>query len=350
MFQEIFMCWDERVLQENAAHQIREQVLSLVKVPLEQTKQVGTNQSFAPFHYELIKLPHPVDHSGELEQRVKQKLISREYQLDLWLAERFIDLAYPEASSPAAGAADAASNSAAQAAPAVGPNSKQVPPLALVMDMDMTTVQIEGIDEIARKLGVFDQVAAITHEAMHGHLEFSESLQRRVALLKGGKANEVLAAVRAIMTETDGLKQLLTFCNEQKAAGIKFLTCIASGGFHELISVIDSKYHLNKIAANRLAVDSSNGTFTGKVDGPIIDAQAKAHLVISLKKEEHIAQERIIVVGDGANDLLMMQQGGLGIAYHAKPKVQEQARYLINYGNLSAIVALLSLATTMHAA
>lgn len=212
---------------------------------------------------------------------------------------------------------------------------------ALVMDMDMTTVQIEGIDEIARCLGVFDEVAAITHEAMHGKLDFSQSLCRRVALLKGGDAASVLAHVKSIMVETEGLEQLLTYCNNLKASH-HFQTCIASGGFHELISVIDHKYGLNKIAANRLEVDDS-GKFTGKVNGPIVDGAAKAALVHELKTKDAVPQERIIVIGDGANDLLMMAEGGLGIAYHAKPTVQARARNVLNRGNLRAVAALLAL-------
>lgn len=213
---------------------------------------------------------------------------------------------------------------------------------ALVMDMDMTTVQIEGIDELARCLGVFDAVSAITHEAMHGKLDFSQSLRRRVALLKGGDATELLSHVKQIMNETSGLKELFEYCNGLKQSH-GFKTCIASGGFHELISVIKDKYGLDYIAANRLKVGDDN-KFTGEVDGPIVDGQAKANLVRMLKGEKQkILQERIIVLGDGANDLLMMSEGGLGIAYHAKPTVQQRARNVLNRGDLRAVAALLRL-------
>lgn len=210
---------------------------------------------------------------------------------------------------------------------------------ALVMDMDMTTVQIEGIDEMARCLGVFDKVAAITHEAMNGKLDFTQSLGRRVALLEGGDADEVLGSVKKIMVETDGLDALLTYCNTLKAP-YGFKTCIASGGFHDLISVIDNKYGLDYIAANRLEI--KDGKFTGKTDGPVVDGKTKAALVTQLK-ESGIPQKNIIVMGDGANDLLMMSEGGFGIAYHAKPKVQQQARNAINTGDLSAVSSLLQM-------
>ena len=219
---------------------------------------------------------------------------------------------------------------------------------ALVMDMDMTTVQIECIDEIARCLNVFDQVAAITSEAMHGKLDFAQSLTRRVALLKGGDAESVLEKVRGIMVETDGLNELLTFCNVLKNAdhGGRFKTCIASGGFHDLIDVIVQRYGIDAVRANRLETDD-NGLFTGRVSGPIIDAQAKADLVVELR-ESGTAQQNIIVLGDGANDLKMMAKGGLGIAYHAKPKVQQEARNCLNIGTLAAVRALLQLKADLN--
>lgn len=220
-------------------------------------------------------------------------------------------------------------------------NQEDERPGALVMDMDMTTVQIEGIDEIARRLGVFDEVSAITEEAMHGKLDFSQSLRKRVALLKGGDAEHILADVRCNMPETPGLSDLMTQCNNirEVIGQDKFTTCIASGGFHNLISVIEQKYGINKIRANRLAVDAQ-GKFTGEVDGPIVDAKAKADLVKELKASG-IPQERILVLGDGANDMLMMNEGGLGIAYHAKPKVQAQMLNVLNVGDLSAVAHLL---------
>ncbi len=264
------------------------------------------------FVYYLLALPHPV--SSEIEAKLKEQALQNKLPAvcDLLFSEDF----------PCFSEADVRCG-------------------AVVMDMDMTTVQIEGIDEIARKLGVFDEVAAITHDAMHGKLDFSQSLRRRVALLKGGDAAATLAAVKKIMRETDGLNVLLPYCNELKSSH-NFKTCIASGGFHELICVIDEKYGLSHIAANRLSVDA-DGKFTGEVDGPIVDGNAKAQLVRDLKEQDGVPQERIIVIGDGANDLLMMQEGGLGIAYHAKPTVQEKARNVLNYGNLSAVAHLLQM-------
>ncbi len=213
---------------------------------------------------------------------------------------------------------------------------------AIVMDMDMTSVQIEGIDEIARRLGVYEQVAAITEQAMQGHLDFSQSLQRRVALLEGGDAEQVLSDVKAHMPWTPGLDRLIAAMDQARAVNPKTQFCVASGGFHNLIAALDAHAHYNQIAANHLAVDAS-GKFTGKVDGPIVDGQAKAHLVHELKDKYGMAQEQIIVVGDGANDLIMMAEGGFAVAYHAKPKVQAQVHNLINHCDLTMLSARLEL-------
>lgn len=262
------------------------------------------------FYYCFYHLASPL--SSQQVQSLKQMLLDGKLDCDILMSEDFpcFNEAYPQKG-------------------------------ALVMDMDMTTVQIEGIDEIARRLGVFDEVAAITHEAMHGKLDFSQSLRKRVSLLKGGDAQIILDDVRSHMPETSGLSTLMAYCDtiRSRIAPGEFYTCIASGGFHNLISAIDEKYHLSMIRANRLAVDS-DGKFTGEVDGPIIDGQAKADLVKELKASG-VPVERIIVVGDGANDLLMMQEGGLGIAYHAKPKVQQQQLNALNIGDLSSIATLL---------
>ena len=208
-------------------------------------------------------------------------------------------------------------------------------PGALVMDMDMTTVQIEGIDEIARRLGVYEQVAAITSEAMHGNLDFATSLKRRVAMLKGGSV-AVLNDVKKIMTETKGLKELMEVVS---LAGWKKAVC--SGGFTQLIEVIDKKYGLDLIKANTLAV--SDGRFTGEVAGAIVDAEAKRCGVLEIMERYSIPKEQVIVIGDGANDLKMMQAGGLGIAYWAKPKVRAQAPQVLSHSFLSAVALLLKL-------
>lgn len=203
----------------------------------------------------------------------------------------------------------------------------------LVMDMDMTSVQIEGIDEIARCLNVYDKVAAITSEAMHGRLDFASSLRKRVALLEGGDSS-VLERVKAIMHETDGYGDLVTGL---KQAGWK--VGIASGGFVQLISVLKDKYDLDLVRANSLEI--VDGKFTGKVEGDIIDAPKKKAALTDLIKESGVSAAQSIAIGDGANDLLMINAAALGIAYHAKPKVQAEALACLNYSDLSTILLML---------
>ena len=206
-------------------------------------------------------------------------------------------------------------------------------PGVLVMDMDMTSVQIEGIDEIARCLNVYDEVAAITGEAMHGRLDFASSLKKRVSLLKGGDAL-VLEKVKSIMRETDGYGILV---NGLKENGWK--VGIASGGFVQLINVLKDKYDLDLVRANSLEI--KDGKFTGFVEGEIVDAVKKKAALSDLMKSSGVAKEQSIAIGDGANDLLMINSASLGIAYHAKPKVQAEALTCLNYSDLSTVLLML---------
>lgn len=267
--------------------------------------------------YVLLEVAHPLTSAGK--EAVRAALLKRELMCDVWY-EPFPNFYHGEAA---------------------------VNGSAVVMDMDMTSVQIEGIDEIARRLGVYEQVAAITESAMQGYLDFAQSLTRRVALLQGGNAAEVLASVKANMPWTPGLSSLIIEMDKARAANAKTQFCVASGGFHNLIAELDAHAHYNQIAANRLEVDES-GHFTGKVSGPIVDGKAKAELVHSLKQDLGIAQEQIIVVGDGANDLIMMAEGGFALAYHAKPKVQAQVHNLINHCDLTMLAARIKLDEKEH--
>ncbi|MDO5351373.1 MAG: phosphoserine phosphatase SerB [Succinatimonas sp.] len=209
-------------------------------------------------------------------------------------------------------------------------------PGIVVLDMDMTSVQIEGIDEIARSLGVFDKVAAITSKAMHGGLDFATSLKERVSMLKDGSA-EVISKVKEIMVETSGLDNLMAV-----TAANKWARGICSGGFVQLIEVLEQKYKLEMVCANSLEI--VEGKFTGKVDRDIVDAEAKRLGVLSLMSQYNIDKSQVIVLGDGANDLKMLSEASLGIAYHAKPKVKAQAQYALNKSDLNAVVLLLKIA------
>src|SRR5574344_853062 len=205
----------------------------------------------------------------------------------------------------------------------------------ICLDMDMTSVQIEGIDEIARRLGVFDKVSESTSKAMHGGLDFAQSLTLRVAMLKDGDAS-VIEDVKSIMKETDGLDVLM-----QTVSSHNWVKGICSGGFEQLICVLDKKYSLDMVCANSLEI--KDGKLTGKVDKRIVDATVKREGVLDLQQKSNVESSQIIVLGDGANDLKMIEVASLGIAYHAKPLVQEKAPVCINHSDLTAVALLLEL-------
>ena len=205
----------------------------------------------------------------------------------------------------------------------------------ICLDMDMTSVQIEGIDEIARRLNVFDKVSEITSKAMHGGLDFAQSLTLRVSMLKDGSAS-VIEDVKKIMRETDGLDVLM-----QTVTKASWVKGICSGGFEQLICVLEKKYNLDMVCANSLEI--KDGKLTGKVDKRIVDAEVKKEGVRKLQQEHNIKDSQIIVLGDGANDLKMIEVAALGIAYHAKPLVQKTAPFSINYSDLTAVALLLEL-------
>ena len=204
----------------------------------------------------------------------------------------------------------------------------------ICLDMDMTSVQIEGIDEIARRLGVYDKVAEITSKAMHGGLDFAQSLTMRVSMLKDGDAS-VIDDVKKIMRETDGLDVLM-----KTVSSHNWVKGICSGGFEQLICVLDKKYSLDMVCANSLEI--KDGKLTGKVDKRIVDAVVKREGVLDLQHKENIKPSQIIVLGDGAN-LKMLEVAALGIAYHAKPLVQKTAPFCINHSDLTAVALLLEL-------
>lgn len=321
MFRELFFIFKSekdasqskllRVESLNANHtDVVNKVLSMAGASLADCSYIYAEDKAHGFEYALIRLANDV--SEEVEKQIKHAVVydSLKGVCDVFFSEAF---------------------------PCFNETHKQSG--ALVMDMDMTSVQIEGIDEIARCLGVYNKVAEITFEAMNGKLDFNQSLTRRVALLEDGDAINTLAKVKEIMVETDGLGTLLNYCNTLKK-DFGFKTCIASGGFHELICVLEEKYGLDHVRANRFEI--KDGKFTGHTVGQIVNGQGKAALIVELKASG-INKNNIISLGDGANDLLMMNEAGLGIAYHAKPKVQEQARNAMNVGDLSSVSALMQM-------
>ncbi|OBX82022.1 phosphoserine phosphatase [Haemophilus aegyptius] len=204
----------------------------------------------------------------------------------------------------------------------------------LVMDMDSTAIQIECIDEIAKLAGVGELVSAITESAMRGELDFEQSLRRRVSTLKGAPES-ILQQVRDTLPLMSGLVE--TIKTLQKYG---WKTAIASGGFTYFADYLKALLQLDFAASNQF--DIEDGKLTGLVKGDVVDAQYKAKTLQHLLEEYGINSQHSIAVGDGANDLAMMNVAGLGVAFHAKPKVQQQAQIVVNFADLTALLCLLS--------
>jgi phosphoserine phosphatase len=207
-------------------------------------------------------------------------------------------------------------------------------PGLLVMDMDSTAIQIECIDEIAKLAGVGEQVAEVTERAMRGELDFAASLRQRVGTLKGADA-AILQQVRDGLPLMPGLTTLVSKLQE-----LDWHVAIASGGFTYYAEYLRDKLNLVAVAANELGI--VDGKLTGEVLGPIVDAQYKADTLLQLAQQLDVPIEQTVAIGDGANDLKMMAVAGLGLAFHAKPKVYAQAKVSIRHADLVGVLCILS--------
>ncbi|PAV25074.1 phosphoserine phosphatase SerB [Tamilnaduibacter salinus] len=203
----------------------------------------------------------------------------------------------------------------------------------VVFDMDSTLIEAEVIDELAAEAGVGEQVAAITERAMRGELDFSESFAERLALLKG-LDEAVLERIAERLRLTEGAEYLI---RSLKALGYR--TAILSGGFSYFAHHLQNRLGIDYVHANELEIEG--GQVTGRVAGTIVDGQRKAELLGELADREGLSPEQVIAVGDGANDLPMLSQAGLGVAFRAKPLVKESARHSISTLGLDAILYLI---------
>lgn len=200
-------------------------------------------------------------------------------------------------------------------------------------DMDSTLIQTEVIDELARRAGVYDKVSAITEAAMRGEIDFNESFKQRVALLKG-LDESVMKEVAESLPLTEGAERLF---KTLKKYGYR--TAILSGGFTYFGNYLKNKLGIDYVFANELEI--KDGKLTGRHVGEIVNGQKKAELLKLIAFKEDINLAQVIAVGDGSNDLPMLREAGLGIAFHAKPKVKASARHAISTIGLDAILYLL---------
>lgn len=203
----------------------------------------------------------------------------------------------------------------------------------IVFDADMTFLQCEVIDELGRLAGAGEKMAGLTNQAMTGNQDFTTALEKRVELLRGLPVERLEELFHRIPL-TPGAEDLVRIL---KYLGFKI--ALVSGGFQFFISKLREKYHLDYGFANTLKI--VDGRVVGRLEGEIIDARAKERILVSLAKQEGISLQQVVAVGDGANDILMLARAGLGIAFNAKPIVQQHARASINRSNLELILYFL---------
>ncbi len=203
----------------------------------------------------------------------------------------------------------------------------------IAFDMDSTLIQTEVIDELARRHGVVEQVAAITEAAMNGELDFDQSLRRRLSLLRG-LSQDVMQDIADNLPITRGAERLIS-----TVRSLGYKTAILSGGFTYFGRHLQKLLNIDYVFANELEL--KDGVLTGGVIGPIVNGQRKAELLREIADKESIKLQQVIAVGDGANDVPMLNAAGLGIAFHAKPKVRESTEQQISTVGLDGILYMI---------
>jgi len=203
----------------------------------------------------------------------------------------------------------------------------------LAMDMDSTLITIECIDELGSYLNVKDQISGITAQAMRGEIDYPESLRRRVALLAGLSEDALQDVYDDKLRLSPGAEELVAHC---KRHGVKLL--LVSGGFTFFTSRLKERLQLDDTISNVL--DIEDGKLTGRVLGGIVDADAKAAKFRQLARRLGAKPGQTMAIGDGANDLKMMAEAGVSVAYRAKPVVRAQATHALNYSGLDGVLNL----------
>lgn len=202
-----------------------------------------------------------------------------------------------------------------------------------VMDMDSTLISIECIDEIADMMQLKPQISAITESAMRGEIDFATSLKQRVALLKGLPETALQRVIDERLQLNPGAREWIAAC---KANNIK--TMVVSGGFTFFANHVKTLLGLDYAVSNTLEI--VDGKLTGNIVGDIVDADRKAQELVKLRDILGLKTDQTIAIGDGANDLKMMAAANVGVAYHAKPIVQSQATYALNFSGLDGVTSL----------
>lgn len=205
-------------------------------------------------------------------------------------------------------------------------------PALFAFDMDSTVIQQEVIDELARVHGVYDEIARVTKEAMEGSLDFAQALRKRCALLKGLPIS-AFDTVYSSLTLNDGVKELL---HDLKKKNV--LTCIFSGGFTHILNRFQQEYEITETRANQLEIE--NGVLTGNVIGDIVGKEQKQNHLIAIRDKHGIQTTQTVAAGDGANDLLMLQEAGHGFGFHAKAGLKNKITNWLDFAPMYMVTAL----------
>lgn len=202
-------------------------------------------------------------------------------------------------------------------------------------DMDSTLIKEEVIDEIARKKGVYERVAAVTREAMEGNLDFDSALRKRCSYLDGLSEN-IFQEIFERITPNDGVEQVLPLIQKEKG-----IIAIFSGGFLPVIEKFSKNFSVNLFSANELEIE--NGFTTGKVVGRIVNKNRKRELLIQHRDENKILVSQTVAVGDGSNDSLMLNEAGIGIGFHAKSGLKKEILNWVDHHSMLSLLFLFDL-------